>query len=124
MSSDDLGTIGWRDLTVANAEQIRDFYSDVVGWQHSPVAMGDYDDFNMLARNGETVAGICHARGGNAGLPAQWLMYVTVADLDHSLAQCEAGGGSIVSGPHSMGDDRYCVIAHPASACLALYQKG
>ena len=71
MSSDDLGTIGWRDLTVENAVQIRDFYSDVVGWQHSPVAMGDYDDFNMLAGNGETVAGICHARGGNAGLPAQ-----------------------------------------------------
>ena len=33
MSSNDLGTINWRDLTVENAEEIRDFYSNVVGWQ-------------------------------------------------------------------------------------------
>lgn len=27
------GTIGWVDLTVADAESTRDFYRDVVGWE-------------------------------------------------------------------------------------------
>jgi len=44
-----VGTIGWTDLTVSNAEEIRNFYSDVVGWTSDPVDMGGYNDFNMNA---------------------------------------------------------------------------
>jgi predicted enzyme related to lactoylglutathione lyase len=57
-----VGTIAWTDLTVPDATTVREFYAKVVGWHHEPVAMGGYDDFNMLARpDGERVAGVCHA---------------------------------------------------------------
>lgn len=37
--------------------------------------MGAYDDYVMNASStGQATAGICHARGGNADLPAQWLV--------------------------------------------------
>ena len=42
------GTILWTDLTIPDAEGIRDFYSTVVGWQPEPVSQGAYDDYNML----------------------------------------------------------------------------
>jgi len=35
----DIGAIEWRDLTVEDAEQVRDFYADVVGWQTVGVSM-------------------------------------------------------------------------------------
>ena len=35
-----LGKIGWADLTVNDAETVRDFYRDVVGWTVQPVDMG------------------------------------------------------------------------------------
>ena len=70
------GKIGWVDLTVASAEELRDFYARVTGWRPQPVSMGDYSDFTMMLPTGaEPVAGICHARGTNAGLPPQWLIY-------------------------------------------------
>lgn len=116
------GTIGWHDLTVSDAIGIRDFYARVTGWSPSPVAMGDYEDFAMGPPGGDAVAGVCHARGGNAGLPALWLMYVIVADLDASLDACRSLGGEIVAGPKSMGTARYCVIRDPAGAVCALYQ--
>lgn len=47
-----VGTIAWRDLTVPNAEQVRDFYKGVVGWDSSPQDMGGYDDFNMNLNHG------------------------------------------------------------------------
>ncbi len=91
-----VGTIGWTDLTVGNAEEIRKFYSDVVGWTSDPVDMGGYNDFNMNApATNETIAGICHARGSNADLPAQWILYITVENLDHSAARCQELGGKI-----------------------------
>lgn len=90
--------------------------------------MEGYDDFNMLAApGGDPAAGICHARGGNADLPPQWLAYVAVADLDASIARCRALGGSVVAGPKGGcgdgdGDGAYCVIRDPAGAVLALIQ--
>lgn len=102
--ANDTGVIFWRDLTVPNAEQVRDFYSQVVGWRAEPLEMGDYADFIMTAPGADQpTAGLCHARGVNADLPAQWLIYIKVADLDQALAQCQALGGHIVAGPRQMG---------------------
>ncbi len=118
----EIGSINWFDLTVNDAENVRDFYSAVVGWTFSEVDMGGYGDFNMnLPSDGRTAAGICHARGGNANLPPQWLIYITVEDLDRSIAKCQELGGTIITGPKDMGIyGRYCVIRDPAGAAAAL----
>ena len=117
------GTIAWTDLTVPDAERVRDFYRAVVGWRTEPVEMDGYDDYNMLPPDEDApAAGICHARGANADLPAQWLMYVVVEDLDASIVACRENGGRVVVGPKGLGGGRYCVIQDPAGACCALYQ--
>lgn len=119
------GTIAWRDLTVDNADEVRDFYKSVVGWQSEPVSMGDYNDYSMKpSENDPPAAGICHARGVNAGLPPQWLIYIVVEDVDKSAVECERLGGQILSGPKDMGPNaRYCVIKDPAGAVAALYSE-
>jgi hypothetical protein len=119
----EVGSVAWRDLTVPDAESIREFYSSVVGWKAEPVDMGGYADFNMMMPgSSEPAAGICHARGGNVDLPLQWLMYIVVESLDRSVAACTAGGGTIISGPRQAGGGQYCVIKDPAGAVCALYQ--
>lgn len=119
----EVGTITWTDLTVANAEAVRDFYSAVVGWKSSPVDMGGYNDYNMnTPESGKTAAGICHTRGVNAELPPQWLVYITVEDVDKSAARCVELGGKVIAGPKGMGGHgRYCVIQDPAGAVAALF---
>ena len=117
------GKIEWRDLTVADAEHIADFYSHVVGWQAQPVSMGDYNDFNMVNADGETVAGVCHARGGNTGLPSQWLMYVRVDSVKDSITQCLQLGGKVLHGPRDMCGEQFTVIQDPQGAVLALMSK-
>lgn len=117
-----LGTIAWADLTVPDAAAVRDFYAAVAGWTSSGIDMGGYEDFAMLRADGSAAAGICHARGPNAALPPQWLLYITVPDLDAALAECAARGGSVVAGPKGVGGARYAVIRDPAGAVAALYQ--
>ncbi len=117
------GTIGWHDLTVPDAVAIRDFYSAVVGWQFEGVDMEGYQDFAMAAPSGGgPVAGICHARGSNASIPPQWLMYIHVADLEASLAECGQRGGAVLAGPTDLGGGRFAVIRDPAGAVAALFQ--
>ena len=118
------GKIFWQDLTVENAEQVKDFYSNVVGWAFEKVNQGDYDDYNMInPEDKEVVAGICHQRGVNKTIPSQWLNYVMVENLDNSIAQCLAHGGKIIDGPKSMGQAKFVVIQDPAGAYLALMQE-
>ena len=115
------GSIVWADLTVPDAGRIRDFYAAVVGWGSEPVSMGDYSDFSMVTPGGKApVAGVCHARGPNANLPAQWLIYVSVPNLDASVKRCLELGGKIVDGPRSMGEKKLCVIQDPAGAVAGL----
>lgn len=117
------GTVGWFDLTVEDAESIRDFYKEVVGWSSSPLSMGDYDDFVMATPDGTPVSGVCHARASNAGLPAQWLLYVNVDDIEASRSACERRGGRLVTPvKHMKGQGSYCVIADPAGAVMALFE--
>ena len=116
------GTIAWHDLTVPDADKVRDFYAAVVGWRAEPVDMGGYADFNMVSpATGHPAAGVCWRRGINADLPAQWLMYVNVPDVDAAARKCTEMGGSVIAGPRNMGAARYCVIRDPAGAVCALY---
>jgi len=117
-------SIGWVDLTVPNAEGMRDFYAAVVGWTPKPVDMGEYADYNMTSpQTGESVAGVCHQRGVNAAIPPVWLVYFTVADLDASVAECRSRKGMVLVGPKSAGGTgRFAVIEDPAGAVCALFQ--
>lgn len=117
--------IHWVDLTVPDADKLRDFYQHVVGWTVTDVDMGGYKDYCMnLPDTQRTVAGICHARGVNAKLPPQWLIYITVKDLDKSIQACLQRGGEVLSEPTPMGQGhRYCVIKDPAGAVAALYEE-
>lgn len=120
----EIGTIGWIDLTTEDAKRVRDFYQEVVGWKTSDVEMGEYNDFNISTpETGEPVAGVCHARGSNAQMPPQWMIYITVENLDHSARRCTNLGGRLVVQPKPMGSfGRYCVIEDPAGAVAALFE--
>jgi predicted enzyme related to lactoylglutathione lyase len=119
-----IGSIGWVDLTVENANDLKDFYQAVVGWEASEFDMGGYFDYVMgPPGSGSGVAGVCHARGTNEGLPAQWMIYITVGNLDESISQCTERGGRIIAGPRNMGEHgRYCVLKDPAGAVAALIE--
>ena len=118
-----LGKVEWFDLTVDDAESVKSFYEQVVGWTTNPFDMGGYDDYCLVSKDQSTVAGICHARGPNANLPAQWILYIYVDRLDESLRLClELGGKQLSEIRHMSGQGKYCIISDPAGAVCALFE--
>ncbi|MGH1346634.1 MAG: VOC family protein [Nannocystales bacterium] len=123
------GRIAWLDLTVADAATTGDFYRQVTGWSVEDVAMkpppGDkaYADYCMLDEDNSAVAGVCHARGVNVGLPPVWLLYLPVGDLAESIRLAGALGGEVVKATRgSDGEYASAVIRDPVGAHLALVQ--
>lgn len=123
MMENKIGHMAWLDLSVNNADEVKSFYQDVVGWQSSEVSMGEYNDFAMLTKEGEAVAGICHAKGCNIDIPPAWLPYFLVENIEQAVQAVQGNGGSMVTEIKSMGDDKYAVIKDPAGAVCAIYQK-
>ena len=118
-----IGSMVGLDLTVTNADEIRDFYAAVIGWSDAPVDMGEYNDYMMMEPDpGIPGAGICHLRGVNAEqLSAQWIPYMQVANLTASVNKSLELGGSIVSDRRAPGNDYpFVVIRDPSGAVIAL----
>jgi predicted enzyme related to lactoylglutathione lyase len=110
----------WTDLTVPDADAIRDFYADVAGWQAEGLDMGGYEDWVMRA-GGRRIAGICNARGSNEGLPPVWLVYFAVADVARAVERVRALGGEVLREPTGAG---FAVARDPAGAAFALVGRG
>ncbi len=125
---ENIGDMVWLDLTVKNATTTRDFYKGVIGWDSENISMnnGEYNDYSMnLPGSSDAVTGICHAKGSNADMPAAWMPYFLVADINKSVEHATTNGGELVTDIKSMGvADKYAVIKDPEGAVCALYQKG
>jgi len=117
------GKIFWQDLTIENADQVKDFYCEVIGWKASPVEQGGYQDWNILNDDGDIVAGICHKRGEIANFPSQWLNYVSVEDVKAGVEKCLKLGGRVIEGPKLMGKSLYAIIQDPAGASLVIIEE-
>src|SRR5690606_20894600 len=103
------GRMGWVDITVDHAPAMRDFYRDVIGWSVEDVAMKDgearYADYNMIGSNGTPLAGVCHARGTNTGLPPIWMIYLPVNDLAESARRVAQEGGTVIKSMRGREDE-------------------
>ncbi|MBY0503905.1 MAG: VOC family protein [Bryobacteraceae bacterium] len=116
------------DLTVEDAGAVRDFYAAIIGWEPQEISMGDYADYCMApprqqGTDNPPVAGICHRRGANAGLPPVWLVYLMVPDIAASLLEVLERGGKVLSQTRSSSGGHYAIIQDPAGAICALYQE-
>lgn len=125
MTEQKIGELAWIDLSVKDATKNKDFYQKVIGWGVEEVSMGDYNDYSMTLPGGnDAVTGICHATGVNADLPAAWLPYFLVENIEESVSFVVSEGGQLLTEIKAAGSDKYVVIKDPAGAMCALYQKG
>lgn len=120
-----VGSIISTDLTIPDADNIKNFYKEVIGWESEDMELSDesgaYADYVMKDTMGNGVGGVCHARGMNKDLPAQWIVYINVADITESLEKCLQLGGKVLK--EQKGEDGtlyYALIQDPAGAILAV----
>jgi predicted enzyme related to lactoylglutathione lyase len=117
------GEFVWHDLVTANPAVSRAFYGGLFGWAFER-GEGIDPGYIIIRHEGRPIGGIVQPRERHAAV-AQWLAYVTVADVDQAAKTFEQAGGRIYRGPlNARKDLRVAVVGDAQGAPIGLASRG
>lgn len=123
------GRIVWRDLISDKPAESRRFYEELFGWEFEGVGnlfnLGGEDAYSLIRHNGRLIGGMVNeARLQNeADDISQWVVLMSVADVDEAAAAFAAEGGEVLTPPTDVADrGRMAIVVDPQGALLALIQ--
>ena len=89
------GTFCWCECTTRLDEACIAFYTALFGWTTSAMDMGPAGTYTIFHNRGEQVAGLMPMKGDEwpEDMPAHWMPYIAVENVDETFARVEACGG-------------------------------
>jgi uncharacterized protein len=117
------GTLCWADLSTPDPKKASDFYSGLFGWQifADPKDKSGY----LHIKNGEHfIGGVPPAAHRQPGMPAHWMAYFQVDDVDATANKAKEMGAKLFLAPMSIeGVGRMSVMADPQGAVFAIFKS-
>ncbi len=114
------GRFVWRDLMTKDMAAAKQFYGELFGWRFENARRGDRP-YVLARRASIPIAGIVDI-SGNADAGSQWLSYMSVSDVDKSVALVQAERGKVLVEPRELPMARVAVVTDPEGAPLGLAQ--
>ena len=119
------GTPSYVELVTPDQQAAKDFYGGLFGWQFEDLDMGEAGVYVAVSVDGDSIAGISGQLPQLAGHPAFWGVYITVDDLDATVAKVEPAGGRVEAGPFDVMElGRMASIQDPTGVRVNLWQAG
>lgn len=116
------GTPCWAGLMTHRAQEARDFYGALFGWEFEP-GPGGLGGYAFAVLDGRRVAGIGQAPA-DPYRPVAWTTVLAADDVDQAAEAVHACGGTVGVGPLSTGDEgRLAMAADPAGAVFGIWQS-
>ena len=112
------GRFIWYELMTMDVEAAARFYGSVVGWSVQDSGQAGMD-YRLWSIGGESVGGLMAIPADAAahGMRPAWLGYVTVADVDASVAEIAAAGGAVHTETMDVpGVGRFATVSDPQGA--------
>jgi hypothetical protein len=114
------GAFSWTELVTTDPAAAAEFYGRLFGWRIETSNLGT-GPYRVVQAGGRAVGGILGMPPGSAAMPPAWGAYVTVDDIDATLATCTALGGRVLARPMVVpGVGRVAVIRDPQGAVLSI----
>ena len=114
------GAFSWSELMTSDPAAAASFYGELFGWTIKTMGpeMGGY----RVANVGETsVGGLMASPAQAQGMPPRWGVYVTVDNVDKTLAQAKALGAKVCMEPMDVpGVGRMAAFNDPQGAMISV----
>jgi uncharacterized protein len=120
------GEFNWVDLSAGDFEGQSAFYEALFGWVPTDMPLGEGAVYRMFKAEGHTVAGMSKLSPEQAkmGWPSAWNIYVTVDDMDATVAKASELGATVVMPPADVPGDsgRIAGIKDPTGAYVFFWK--
>ncbi|MBG7602054.1 MAG: VOC family protein [Gammaproteobacteria bacterium] len=119
------GAFSWSELLVDDIDLAIGFYTDVIGWEIEEMEMPQ-GKYYIIKSDDIPIGGIMKKPEGIEQMPDSWGTYITVNDVDETLAKAEIAGGKAVYPPMDVpGVGRMCAITDRGEAMVSIitYEK-
>jgi uncharacterized protein len=108
----------WNELTTRDPGAAKTFYAEVFGWSFEEKEF-DRGAYTIIELDGEGFGGITDR--SPADMPAHWLVYFAVEDVDAIVSEAGERGGEAAVGPFDIEEvGRIAVIKDPWGAIFAV----
>jgi predicted enzyme related to lactoylglutathione lyase len=116
------GALVWVELATRDTKAATAFYTEVFGWSATESPMGD-GVYTQWSHGGPEFGGMMDMAGHHpAEVPAHWLLYFGIPDVDSTAAKAEQLGGTlIIPGTDIPDTGRFACIRDPQGAVFAVY---
>jgi predicted enzyme related to lactoylglutathione lyase len=117
------GDVSWHELATTDWEGAFDYYADLFGWEkQEAMDMGEGNMYQMYGLGEKMLGGMYNKSADQPGPPA-WLYYISIDDLDATVARVKKDGGKIVVEPMEVpGGSRIAVGIDPYGAAFGLHE--
>lgn len=94
-----LGRVVWREAVTKDLAKAKAFYGGLFGWAFKDMDMGPMGTYGLVQVGEKQIGGMMKQPPEMAAIPAHWMSYVAVTDVDASAAAAKSGGGQVPWGP-------------------------
>ena len=115
------GIISWNELMTRDAGASAKFYEALFGWAREDQDMGGFT-YSTLKSAGRPVGGMIVLPPDAESMPAMWMAYVTVENLEVSVAKARELGATVHKDITSLPMGRFAILADPQGAVIGLWQ--
>ena len=112
------GAVSWTELITGDPAAAAEFYGSLFGWQFDTMDMGS-GPYRVVKVGDAAIGGVMAMPPGSPAMPPRWSPYVTVTDVDATIARCTALGGQVCVPPTDIpGVGRFAVVGDPQGATI------
>ena len=115
------GIISWNELMTRDAEASAKFYAALFGWTREDKDMGG-STYALFKTEGRPVGGMVVLPPEAESMPVMWMGYVTVENLEASIAKAVELGAELHKGTTTIPMGSFAILSDPQGAVFGLWQ--
>lgn len=115
------GTFCWNELVSRDLAGARKFYTELLGWEAIDSDMPGMK-YTLFKTGEKEVAGLMAMPPDvPKEVPAHWMAYIAVDNIDALAKKVKELGGTLLHGPQDIPKvGRFCIIQDPTGAVVSL----
>jgi predicted enzyme related to lactoylglutathione lyase len=123
------GKIVWRDLLTNDPAASQQFYGELFGWEFESIGVASNlktnTAYTLIRHNGKLIGGMIDTMAlSNRSDISQWVVLMSVDDIDERVRRVAAEGGEVVTRPTDLQRrGRLAVVRDAQGALLGLLQS-